>query len=332
MIELSELQQKALDEVTIDADEFRTHVEATCRVFTKQERRIVKALTEDNYYGLDFIEEWLRTGIAARTDIEKAVTNGSLLKTLAKHFHMSEMGAGASLEPLKDKRVSMFEQEFIDEFYEGVSKRAKKRLLAAAKKHIFSRSRSEVTALHDHAAAHEAYTTVAHSAVVSYVDSHDNWHTRRRYAKIVRKEEATYGRTLKKRRQYAAYRLAQLSGIYDGLIEEIIGYDWNVALVISLRNKYEKAVQAKLARPSTVRQLQLSEKFDEITRDFLTAQAKKYSGAGSNLVDITEVKRGMAIVLARIFELSTVQKNHLILAVKEYKDLARESNQIQKRR
>ena len=332
MIELDKLQQKALDEVTVDADEFRTQVEAACRVYTKQERRVVKVLTEEYYYGLDFIEEWLRTGFATRADIEKAPDSNGLLKTLAKHFHMSEVDASAALEPVKDKRVSAFEQEFVDEFYEGVSKRARKRLLKVAKKHLFSRSHSEVVALHDHAAAYEAYTGVAHSALVSYVDPYDGWRKRRRYAKIVRKEEATYGRTLKKRRQYAAYRLAQLSGVYDGLIEEIIGYDWNVALIISLRNKYEKSAQATSTRQSVARQLRASETFDEITREFLTVQAKKYTGAGSNLVDITEIKCGMAIVLARVFELSTVQKNQLVLVVKEYKDLARESDQIQKRR
>lgn len=113
------------------------------------------------------------------------------------------------------------------------------------------------------------------------------------------------------------------------MIPSIIKNNWELIEVIGLRNSYDKKV-SQLPKTQISNAIKRLEIFDQITVDFKKKQLEN-NKIDSNKINLESTRsriKEIDTLLLRIFDLSNIQKNQLILLMKEYRDLLDERTKI----
>ena len=124
-------------------------------------------------------------------------------------------------------------------------------------------------------------------------------------------------------------RLEELSKINNNLIEDILDKKWDLMIVLGLRNNYEKKI-AKInddQPDSATKRLAI---FHNETKKFKEEELDKMEMLpGQSSIDLARVASEEADnLLMRIFNLTNIQKNQLVLQMKEHRELNKERKEI----
>ncbi|OGL22590.1 hypothetical protein A2707_04715 [Candidatus Saccharibacteria bacterium RIFCSPHIGHO2_01_FULL_45_15] len=122
-------------------------------------------------------------------------------------------------------------------------------------------------------------------------------------------------------------RLQQLEQSNDGLVPKIMQADWNLVEVVALRHTYEKKLKA-LSIEKVVDSKHRLKLFDSVTNGFKKAHTKQI--AELNLTAARRATDSVDELLLQVFDLSSQEKNKLMLDVKEYRELSSEAKSIRR--
>lgn len=176
---------------------------------------------------------------------------------------------------------------------------------------------------YSHGLRYRAYTDIAAHCLVTYQDPHASKREQRAGAKRIELEQATYAESLGDRRRVVAYRLRQLSCMYDGLIESLAAHQLSVQRALRIRKQYQVELAAK-TRPSPKVAYQT---FLAITEPLRLTNASHHDFAATAAAD------GVLLsLLARTTALSDLQAHKLPALNKEYWALHHEAEQIKQHR
>ena len=103
--------------------------------------------------------------------------------------------------------------------------------------------------------------------------------------------------------------------------------EWDLVTIISMRNQYDKRIgaMAKKDRSSALKRLAV---FEKVTQQFRNDYIEQATSAKMSLELTRQLSEEVDALLLRIFDLSTVQKNQLLVQSKEYRELIVESKNI----
>jgi hypothetical protein len=171
---------------------------------------------------------------------------------------------------------------------------------------------------------------VAELQAITIADAHAPWFKRKHAVKKVsveRKKTTIYERN---RLREIKDKLEKLSQYYDGLIGKILENDWDVIVVIGLRNQYEKKIKA-LAGDESGSALKRLEIFERVTKDFRDQQVEKHvlhDASHNNLAATRQIAQAIDALLLQIFDLTNSEKNQLLVRLKEARELLEEQENI----
>lgn len=297
-------ERESLDLVTGDIEAFRAQVSTASGAISQATRsdfdKLDAATIDDIYNSLLPTLRHIHTGSAKK----------SLRLALADTYELSDDESAIMTDALRDNRV----HRLLANYAAALPRDTQQTIM-----HLFeNKTAPEQTALIEQYFAFQAYNHTASRAFVSYVDPYDSRRTQRKVRARINREQQTYGESLKQHRENVAYRLRQLSGIYNGLIEEIIEANLDPEALLALATNYDRktrTTQKQSAKLTTLAQL-----ISPLINRTIDKQPDQQAA-----IDTAAHAQHVA---SRVIALSDVQRAHLAEAVDEYRTLALDYSRI----
>jgi len=194
---------------------------------------------------------------------------------------------------------------------------------------LLSKPESDIIQIKNHQIDYILYAEIARLNNITVIDLHTSLFSRILGNLRLRSERKKTVKAENERLQFIKNRLEILSNMNGGLIVEIFEIKWDLITIFSLRNLYEKKIN-KLSVDDAKNAVKRLAIFDAETLKFRNEQIDKLS-INSDQVSL-EITRSMTTnidnLLLRIFDLTNIQKNQLLLYSKEYRELRAEQTAI----
>lgn len=134
-------------------------------------------------------------------------------------------------------------------------------------------------------------------------------------------------RQMRQRLRQIDDEVLKLESTQSGLVSRLIGLNIDYVTVLAARQEYEKALArlSKKAAESPAKRLALYEKKTESIRATYLDAAPGLA----NLADTQKAVKEIDDVLLAVFDLDTTQRNEIMKALKQYRELVRERDVLQ---
>lgn len=321
-------KQAITDVALVDIEAFRSDASRAYEVYPREERSLLRGLTARDKSAFDILNSWEAELLPFRMKLELKRNETSFLKQISKQLILTDSQAQATVDQLVDERLELATETFVSAHYAGIDTKgdeayAKQRDNAEI---VFSLPVAAIERLKNHLVDYVLYKGVAAEYRVAVYDMHGPLITRLWSASRINSERQKKARQDKKRLRQIHKRLFELETSDDGLLGEIMKQSWDLIVVLSLRNRYEKCIKGmtKDDAASIVRRLEV---FDSETRQFKEKYTESLLGSvnQTSLQSARSLTKYVDTLLLRIFDLTTVQKNQLLVASKEYRELTQEA-------
>ncbi len=311
----NEISDLALTNIEV----FRRKAEAALKQFTTIEQRTFKQLGATTTSPYDFLVELELTLIPLRQSLDSKRSNTPYKKSLAKQIILPL----DTIQPVVDLTINYSDNFHIDSFIRAASGSSGNQTWL--KEFITMTSKADVSVLKDHYVDAQLYTQVAHENAITIVNPHASAIKRSAAKHRIARERRNTTAFEDTRLQYIAARRLELNEVYDGLIASIMAEDWNLMEVLAMRQEYEKKLSS-LPIDDVLDDSRRLELFDTITNAFKKKHAHRTTTTG--LESARQSNAAIDTLLLRIFDLTTAQKNKLLLDSKEYRSIHEEESLI----
>ena len=134
-------------------------------------------------------------------------------------------------------------------------------------------------------------------------------------------------RQMRQRLRQIDDEVLKLESTQNGLVSRLIGLNIDYVTVLAARQEYEKALArlSKKAAESPAKRLALYEKKTESIRATYLDAAPGLA----NLADTQKAVKEIDDVLLAVFDLDATQRNEIMKALKQYRELVRERDALQ---
>lgn len=307
-----QLATESLDLATINVEQFRDTATNRVSALDKSTREKLIQLEKSG----DFIDQLYDNLLPTLRQITTRSNKRTLHATIADAFLLDEDEARSFTESFRDRRTSRMIESFIDS--SKLSSSQKKQVLSL----LGNLTATEQTALVEQFLADEAYRSTAELASISFVDPTTPRRSRRAANKRIAREQQTYSDSLKQHRENVAYRMTQLSHIYDGLLEDIIEVQLEPDALVSIANTYNRRTR-NLRKQSA--------KLAVLTK-LITPLAEPSIDQQTNQADAIDQYAHIAKICSRVAELSEAQRQYLPERTEEFHTLALDYSRIRSKK
>lgn len=249
--------------------------------------------------------------------IHTSSSKKTLRTTLSQTYELTSDESTMVAEALRDKRIHTIFSQYFSEAFAHLKTSDRKTAAKLTNELFADKVIPEMTEMIQQYKALIGYDATARRVHISYLDPQLSKRAQRKARKQIKLEERTYGVSLKEHRENTAYRLTQLSALYDGLLEEITALHLDPYELLTAANNLQKSTikrQDKLGRL-----ISLSLPLMQKTRK-------------SSLVDSADHMAKIAKIIVRVGERSDVQRDLLPERLEEYRTLALDYSRIRSKK
>lgn len=302
--------------------QFRTQAEqayAACpRAFRAMARRFDRSLP----MALEFFLSWREDCLPRLQSIEQASQQKPAQALLSEKFLFDETQRDEILRNITSQALAAERSRFVTQSYPITEKRLHK--LAQQ----FVDQPTEVCQQQiDNFINYLLYQTVAREAGVIVRDRQARLAVRLAQSLRGGRQVRRLVRQMRQRLRQIDNEVLKLESTQNGLVSRLIGLNIDYVTVLAARQEYEKALArlSKKAAESPAKRLALYEKKTESIRATYLDAAPGLA----NLADTQKAVKEIDDVLLAVFDLDTTQRNEIMKALKQYRELVRERDALQ---
>lgn len=315
-----------------DRESFRLDANQAYKAFTVKDRALVKTLSTKQTDAYNLLSQWKADVQPLFSELEIQRTKPMFYKALEKYLILDGASAQSKADLLINERRDRAIEQLITAFYPlpyigNKDIYARQRTQA---RQLFVQTEQELEALHLRYVNYLIHHEVASFCSINVVDPYDSWLKQHKTARRIHKERKSIVKNENNRLRVIDQQLASLAATYDGLVGEVIEKNWDFVVVISLRNQYEKQLQA-LPETDTNDAANRLVVFEKVTKPFRDSYLQTIESRQS-LTQIQAIAEDANKLLLRIFSLSNSQKNQLLILAKNARELTQEKAAILKAR
>lgn len=322
-------RQQILDKLLLDLECFRKNAQESCESFSKNDRRLVDGISSDEYVSSRILDLYVNDTCEKVRFLQKKIVDQKLQQFMIKNLILNDEICQSKINEIFNKRISEEKESFVSRMsFDNKLNKEQTEMLCQ----IISKPESDVEQLRKRQISFILYKEISAINNITIYDPIKPFFTKVIAKKRIKKEKKMWLFNKKKRLELIRRRLDELKLINNGMICEIEKNNWKLIEVIGLRNSYDKKVSqlSKNYKDNAVKRLEI---FDQITLEFKNKQLEK-NVINSNKIslELTRAKiKEIDTLLLRIFDLSNIQKNQLVLQMKEYRELIDEQNIIERK-
>lgn len=307
------IRDHAVDTLLVNEVEFQADTARFSTEFTQRERKQIEQFSTKHVSGFLFLEHYFLHTQPIIDTIQLAASNTKFTRELSNQLHLKDDEARHYVNELTTQRAREVITDSVKEFYQLSPKQQASKHVRVME-HALLAEHDSLKTSYQHALHFFSYTELASTCHIPYVDSQASYVKRRRMQRRVNRHNERMASARYQDYQHTM-RKRLIEVVYGDILHDLLHYDWNIATILALRNKYEKALKTAKAGNDTYEQLLIAQ---NASKDFVAEQTKRLTQAGS-LSQQQETQAAVQALVVKIFSLSTVQKNSLLLLVKEYK-------------
>lgn len=308
---------------------FRDQAAKAFSSFTLRDRQVAQSLDCQDVSAYDVLRAWESKLLPARTKLGQARTADQLHKALAKQLGLGADAAAQKASQLIMERNGELLQECIDSVYPleaGVKKDrfAEVRMRAAE---LLEKPDIDIANFKKRYVEFVLYRHLAATNNIAIYDPFAPWLERKRATLQASKDKRRATREEKQKLARIANRLNELAASHEGLVAQVATKGWDAATIMSLKNAYEKQLKTAAQPVAPARRLAI---FDAVTREFCDRETERLAAGAPQygLESIRLISEDIVTLLTRLFDLTNVQKNELVLQLKEYRMLINERDAL----
>lgn len=307
------IRDQAVDTLLISEAEFQSELTRFSTEFTKHERAQIDQFSTKLVSGFSFLQHYFLHIQPIIDTIQSAASNTKFTRELTNQLHLKDDEVRHYIGDLTTQRAREIIAKTVREFYQLSPKQQTSKRIRAMEQALLTEHDSLETS-YQHSLHFFSYAELASACNVPYVDSQASYLKRRRMQRRVNRHNERMASARYQDYQHTM-RKRLIEVVYGDVLQGLLQYDWNIATVLALRNKYKKALKTAQRGDDTYEQLLVAQK---VSKDFVADETKRLSPDAS-LSQQCATQANIQALLVKIFSLSTVQKNSLLLLVKEYK-------------
>lgn len=317
---------------TIDRENFRLNATKAYQNYSPKDRLTINRLETDDTSAYTLLTQWQSSLRPLLDELTINSTKAAFSKDIAKYLLLNLQIASRKVDELVSSRRLQTLEDFLYQLYplptdQGKDKLAKSRSYA---RNLLSQPDTEIEDLKNKHIAFLLHHTVAIAESIAVADVHASWPRRRRTIKYVIAERKKTATSERHRLRSIEERLEQLKTTHNDTLGELLERDWDLIVVISLRNQYEKRIASLSAdeRKSPLKRLVI---FEEVTKEFRDEQVNRLAQndpAQNSLAAARRFAETTDALLLRVFDLTNEQKNQLLVFTKEARKLEKERDAI----
>lgn len=321
-------RQKIIDLYLTDIEKFRKSAEESYKRLSKIDRKNINIISSKDKDGFSILNNYMVNIHDKVIFLHNKISEKNFKKYISKNLLIDdELKASKKVKEILINRIDEIQNNFIFNIYSTDNKIYESKINKL--KEILSFPEEEIVALHKKLIINNLFKEIAENYNVTVFDPNTNF-LKRISAKIhIRKERRNIMINLIKRKKFVLKRIEEIETSNDSIIFEIYKYNWELMELISLRNNYDKKIN-QLPKSQSNNPIKRLEVFDQITSDF---KKKLFENnlIKSDIISLEQTRgkiKEIDSILLRVFDLSNLQKNQLVLQMKEYKDLICERNKL----
>lgn len=331
-IDIRELstKQQIIDLALTDVEDFRAQGYLACRNFTKKEREDLKSIASQHVNSYELLSLWQDNLKPRIKKLSKERTNSEFINSLTKHLSVDESEAQSVANELVSKRQQKNLINFANSVYtkpeKGRDRLAKKRNTLID---FLSKSEKEIDKIRKNLVEYMMFDSISRAQKITILDPTKNIFTKSKLKRRIERERKLIFKNNRKRLNDIYSRLEELSKNNDGLIVKINDRKWDLMTILALKNNYEKKI-SKLSddKPDSVnKRLSI---FESEIKEFKERELDKMETLPNQTsIDLARVaSEDIDKLLLQIFNLTNIQKNQLVLQMKEFRELNVERKDI----
>ena len=312
------------DMAEMDREGFRLQATCIATLYSPADRQQIRLVASCGLDAYEIVQRWHTDIYPQLLQLDQQRTKNGVQNALIKHLIIDKPEAEKLTSELVVRQQKKIVTAFIDSF------------LPAPERHIavltrlFSQPYDMIASLRQRYLDYLLHTKVAEQSGIVVYDPNSPWPTRRRVARHISAERQHTESLEHNRLLTIDERIEHLSASYDGLLGKIIERDWDLIIIVSLKNKYEMEIQALPASESKspTRRLAI---FEKITKAFRDVQVEKFAqidNTHGGLRSARLISENVDELLLQIFDLTNTQKNQLLVLIKEARELIAEREDI----
>lgn len=321
-------RQIILNSLLTNVESFRSDATKAFSDFTLKERSTLDAIEADDITSYSVLSAWEQELMPIQQSLAARRTDDNFSKLLIKNLILNNDETQPKINQIISKREIEVLHNFTNQIYpinehdEYSEQRQQANIL-------LSRPESDIFQIKNHQIDYILYGEIAKSNNITVIDLHTSFFNRIKGNLRLRSERKKTVKAENERLKFIKNRLEILSNMNGGLIVEIFEKKWDLITIISLRNQYEKKIN-KLSVDDAKNAVKRLSIFDAETHKFKNEQIEKLSINSDQVsLEITRsITENIDNILLRIFDLTNIQKNQLLLYSKEYRELQAEQTAI----
>jgi len=302
--------------------QFRTQAMQAYAVCPRAFRAMARRFDRSLPMALEFFLNWREDCLPRLQLIEQASQQKAAQALLSEKFLFDETQCDEILRDITSQALAAERSRFVTKNYPITEKRLHK--LAQQ----FVDQPTEVCQQQiDNFINYLLYRTVAREAGVIVRDRQARLAVRLVQSLRGGRQVRRLVRQMRQRLRQIDNETIKLESTQNGLVSRLIGLNIDYVTVLAARQEYEKALArlSKKAAESPAKRLALYEKKTESIRATYLDAAPGLA----NLADTQKAVKEIDDVLLAVFDLDTTQRNEIMKALKQYRELVRERDALQ---
>lgn len=317
-------RQQITDALLTDVEKFRDIARKSFRDLKTQDRFMIEDIETEDVSGYSILAAWEEELLPLTAALEKNLSDKNFYKTISKNLFYEEDEAKRIIDELITKRKRLVVADFISSFYPKTKKNNfnlnKKQL-----KKILNKPDEEIKTLKDRLVMFALCEETARKNNVTVVDYHSTLIKRIFDTLKIQVERTKARNNTNKGVKNITKRINKLAAANNGLIVDINENEMDLPIIFNLKNQYEKIISAlpKIDSKDSIKRLAA---FDSITSKYSKEIETKFT-INADQVNLEHTRKTISDIdkiLLRIFDLTNLQKNQLLLQTKEYRELCAE--------
>jgi len=324
-------RQQILNIYLTNIEEFRIKATKAYNDFCQKERSTLEGIKTNNISSYSILSAWEQNLLPIQQSLINKRSDNLFAKILIRNLSLNNDELQSKIDQIISERESEILNNFTSQIY--THQENKNHNIYAKQSHnlkiLLSQPESAVKQIKDHQIDYFLYKEIAMQNNINVVDLQNSLWKRVVVKRRINSERKKTIKSENERLIFINNRLNALSTINGGLVTEIIENNWDLITIYSLRNQYEKKI-GKLSESESKNAIKRLEVFDTETQKFKIEQIEKINISADqvNLETTRLLTKNIDNLMLRIFDLTNMQKNQLLLYSKEFRELTKEKIDI----
>jgi hypothetical protein len=324
-------RQQIINTVLTSVENFRIDATKSYSNLSNSERLLLESIETDNIDSYSVLSAWQQDLRPIQRILHEKRSDDAFAKLLVKNILLTTDETQPKIDQIITRRETEVLHNFTNNIYTKIN--GKKKIIYTEQiqhaNKLLSKPESEINQIRNHQIDYMLYKEIANQNNITVVDSHTSFFRRLKANARIKSERKKTIKSENERLLFIDNRLESLSAINGGLIVEVFKKKWDLITIFSLRNQYDKKIN-KLSDNDANNAIKKLAIFDAETQKFKNEQTEKLS-INSDQVNLETTRfmtKDIDNLILRIFDLTTIQKNQLLLYSKEYRQLIQEKTDI----